>query len=155
MVHYDDQLISSPPRLQHYAKENHWNQTTERRIIINIGEPLLFLAVVNNAAVFKNNRLNEWDVHNGMNYFKGKVVGRETYKIRALESSPGFRNRWIIKQLEFSSDIAWLLAMHNVQSRTNSSSWKHFETRKYFNDMNLIMVITTTSLHNIMPCPFL
>ena len=142
MLDYEH-LISFPPCLRHYAKENHYNQTTGRRIITIIGELLLFLAVVKNAAVmFKNSRLNEQDVNNRMNCLHlRKEAGRETYsEIRALESSSGFRNRWIIKQLEFSSDIAWLLAMHNVQNRTNSSSRKQFGTRRYFNDSNLMMI---------------
>ena len=42
--------------------------------------------------------------------------------------------------------------MHNVQIRTNSFSPKQFETRRYLNDLILIMVITTTKppLHNVM-----
>ena len=47
------------------AKENHYNQTTGRMIMIIIGEPLLFLTVKNAAVISKNNRLNEWGVNSG------------------------------------------------------------------------------------------
>ena len=48
-----------PLRLQHYVKENRYNQTTGGMIITIIGERLLFLSVKNAAVTFKNNRLNE------------------------------------------------------------------------------------------------
>ena len=60
-----DQLISFHLRLRDYVKENPYNQTTAKknpyshwRIISNIGSE-------NSAVMFKNNRLNKWDVING------------------------------------------------------------------------------------------